>query len=572
MCTALTGLLLAAGLGNPTSGQEGDSAPQRDARWEKAPPLWVEENWDVRKLEHLLNRAAFGASQEDLARWTEKGPRFAIERLLRDRGPEEPFLNEVVQLDREAMKGLKGEARRLAIKRMRSRNRNLFQSYLASWIDDMLGGDSPLRERMALFWHNLFTSSITEVQRAHLMIQQSLMFRDRALGSYSDLLRDILRDPAMLIYLDNNSNEKGHPNENLAREVMELFSLGVGNYSEDDVLNAARALTGRGTDSEYEYKFNPRKHDFDEKVILGEEGRLDADDLVDILIAQPACSRYITGRLIEYFEGYPPSEERLETYARILRRHDYQVRPVLRRLFMDPAFYREEVLGARVGSPVDFLVGSCRRLDIEPPASFLAIGSSLAGQTLLDPPSVKGWDGGEAWINTSTLMVRGNLAGLLLGTLYEDFDTQAEAEGPGRQRLGAPRDRIVDDDVFVVMDQMQLEVDGTDRHKGKDARSGLDRMMRLISKAGYRPRMHLTARLLRRGVEGEAGVVEAMLEDLLAIEPPAETRALVSEYLKNELEARKIRPAALLESGSESERLLRDLAHLILSLPEANLG
>jgi len=381
----------------------------------------------------------------------------------------------------------------------------------------------------------------------------------------------VLRDTAMLIYLDNNSTEKGHPNENLAREVMELFSLGVGNYTEQDVLEAARALTGRGTDSEHQYRFNPRTHDFDEKTILGVTGRLDADDLVDILIAQPACGRYVIGRLIEYFEGYAPSEERLERYAEILRRHDYQVRPVLRRLFLDPEFYRDEVVGARVGSPVDFLVGTCKRLEIQPPSTLLAIGTSLAGQSLLDPPSVKGWDGGEAWINTSSLMVRGNLAGLLLGTLYENMEEEAENRRAKRRRLRAPEEPIVDEDLFVVMDEMQLEVDGTDRH-AKDARSGLDRMMRLIQRVGYRPRMHLTARMLRRGVEDADGVVDALLEDLLAIEPPPETRALIRAYVDAELEERDIDADELLESGSDSEHLLRDTAHLILSLPEANLG
>ena len=549
-----------------------ESAGDEDSRWTKEPPLWVEENWDVRKLEHLFNRAAFGASRAELDRWIERGPRAAVEHLLREREPAEPFLNEVVKLDRSLMKGMNPEEKRIATARMRARNRNLFQSYLAWWFDQMLTGESPLRERMMLFWHNFFTSSITEVQRSHLMIQQSLLYRENALGSYSDLLRDVLRDPAMLIYLDNNSNVKGHPNENLAREVMELFSLGVGNYTEVDVLEAARALTGRGTDKENQYRFNPRTHDFDEKTILGVTGRLDADDLVDILIDQPACARYVCGRLIEYFEGLPPDEERLETYAKILRRHHYQVRPVLRRLFLDPEFYRDEVIGARVGSPVDYLVGTSKRLGIQPPATLLAIGSSLAGQSLLDPPSVKGWDGGEAWINTSTLMVRGNLAGLLLGTLHEDMGDEVPDRRTQRRRLQAPKERIVDEDVFVVMDEMQLEVDGTDRHKGKDARSGLDRMMRLTHRAGYRPRMHLTARLLRRGVEGEAAVVDALLEDLLAIEPPPETRELVVEYLRSELEERAIQSEKLLESGSDSEYLLRDLAHLILSLPEANLG
>jgi len=568
----VAGMVLGPALSGPR--QEDGATEERAApdRWAKSPPLWLEENWDGRKLEHLLNRAAFGASQADIEKWLNHGPRAVITHLLKDRPIVDDFLNEEVKMDRKAMRDMSGEERRIATKRVRARNRDLFQSYLSWWLDEMLQGPAPLRERMMLFWHNFITSSITEVQRSHLMIQQSQLLREHALGSYADILRDALRDPALLIYLNNNSNEKGHPNENLAREVMELFSLGVGNYTEQDVLQAARALTGRGTDKDYGYRFDTRRHDFGEKTILGVEGRLDADDLVDILIAQPACARYVAGQLIEYLEGVMPDEKRVETYAELLRRHDYQMRPMLRRLFLDPEFYREEVMGARVGSPVDYLVGTCRRLQIEPPATLLAIGSSLAGQSLLDPPNVKGWDGGETWINTSSLMTRGNLAGLLLGTLADDIEYDAAGELARRRKLRAPEKRIVDEDLFVAMDQMQMEVDGTERHAGRDSRSGLDRLARLASRVGYSPRMHLTARLLRRGAEGEQAIVDMLLEDLMAIEPPMETRVLVREYLEAEAKARGIDVGKLLESGSESEYLLRDVAHLILSLPEANLG
>ncbi|MFT5050752.1 MAG: hypothetical protein ACI8QZ_002155 [Chlamydiales bacterium] len=573
----MAGLALLFGLAlSPTvAGEpqaEGESQEQTKAdRWSKSPPLWVEENWDARKLEHLLNRAAFGASKSDVDRWLGHGPRAVITYLLKERPVVDPFLNDQVKIDRKAMRAMSPEERRIATQRIRARNRDLFQSYLTWWFDEMVKGRSPLRERMVLFWHGFITSSITEVQRAHLMVQQSELLRGHALGSYADILRDALRDPALLIYLNNNSNEKGHPNENLAREVMELFSLGEGNYTEQDVLEAARALTGRGTDNEYGYRFEPRRHDFGEKAILGVEGRLDADDLVDILIAQPACARHVARRLIEYLEGATPSDERLEIYADLLRRHDYQMRPMLRRLFLDPEFYRDEVLGARVGSPVDYLVGTCRRLQIEPPATLLAIGTSLAGQSLLDPPSVKGWDGGETWINTSSLMTRGNLAGLLLGTLVDDIN----GDGPGvraRRRLGASAERVVDEDVFVAMDEMKMEMDGGDRHSRADGKSRLDRLTRLVSRVGYSPRMHFTARFLRAGIEGEEAIVDTLLEELLAIVPPQETRLLVLAYLTSEAKARGIEPGKLLESGSESEYLLRDVAHLILSLPEANLG
>src|SRR5258707_11922983 len=176
------------------------------------------------------------------------------------------------------------------------------------------------------------------------------------------MLAGMPKDPALLTYLDNQVNKKGNPNENLARELLELFSLGIGNYQEQDIKEIARALTGRGVDGHGLYSYNKGAHDDGEKSFLGEKGKFDGDDVVRIVLAQGACPRYVARRILAYLEGAEPAKERLAEYAAFLRAQNYELRPFLKKLFLDPAFYREEILGARVQGPVEFLVGMSRRL------------------------------------------------------------------------------------------------------------------------------------------------------------------------------------------------------------------
>jgi uncharacterized protein (DUF1800 family) len=288
--------------------------------------------WDARAVEHLYNRAGFGARPSEIKAGVAIGQAALVEQLVSQRVDVDPFFWDKTDApDPREMRDLPAEERQQKLREFREKDRRQLIEYSGWWLDRMASGEDPLRERMVLFWHGFFTSSVEEVQRSWLLVRQNQLVREKALGSYAELLSAMLRDPAMLTYLDNQVNRRGNPNENLARELMELFSLGVGNYTEKDVQEAARALTGRGISRGGEYEFHPRLHDDGKKTVLGVTGKLDGDGLVAILLKQDACPRWVAKRLLAYFEGVEPSPERLADYAAFLRKSDYQLQPFLRR-------------------------------------------------------------------------------------------------------------------------------------------------------------------------------------------------------------------------------------------------
>ena len=530
--------------------------------------------WDARAVEHLLNRAGFGARPEEIQAAIAKGRAAVVEELLDRRIDVEPFFVEkLVPPDPKEMSDLTPEQRGQKQQEFRQKDRAQLNEFTAWWFERLASGEDPLQERMVLFWHGFFTSSYDDVMRGTLLIRQNQLQREMALGSYAELLGAIIRDPAMLVYLDNNVNRKKNPNENLARELLELFSLGVGNYTEKDVQEAARALTGRGISRDGEYEFHPGQHDRGRKIVFGTAGMLDGEGLVALILKQDACPRWVAGKLITYFEGVPPGAERLAAYAAFLKENQYEIRPFLRKLFLDPAFYRDEVLAARVASPIDFLVGISHRLGTRVPATVLAGGSAVLGQRLFFPPSVKGWDEGEPWITTSTLMQRGNLAGIVLGVvrvqdvlardpLELGMSARASSESgaqpaaePPKAAAEAPRDRAAG--------------------AGNGSRRGaapLVQALRRIEAAGWKPNYNFTARMQRAGAKTDAEIADRMLDDLLAIPAPTETRARMLAFLARERGELEAEDGALLAKGTEAEKVLRRLAHLILSLPEAQLG
>jgi uncharacterized protein (DUF1800 family) len=521
--------------------------------------------WSARTVEHLLNRAAFGARPDEIARWVEAGPEALVEHLLAERELTDPYFWQPIRVDRMSMLDASRDERRAAYNQARQADRRQLQGFIGWWVEEMAHGDHPLRERMTLFWHGLFTSSYRSVKRGDLMIRQNELFRAHALGSYGKLLHAILQDPAMLVYLDNNSNKRGKPNENLAREVMELFSLGEGHYTEADIKAAARALTGN-TMLGGEFRFAPREHDYGVKTILGVTGRHRASNLADILLEQDACSIWIASRLLEYFEGYPAPQARVERYAHLLEEHAFEVAPILRALFLDPDFYREELIGAKVLSPIDFVVGATRRLGLRLNPQFAVTAAGVLGQRLMDPPNVKGWEGGDSWITTATLMQRGNLMGILLGVVeLEHLEQDAdERDLPG----DAATDDPTDDETMMEQDDAPTTQDAQPNRR-QDATA---RMLKAMTRAEYQPRIHLMARLKQQGVRGDAAIVARLLDELLAIEAPPATHEMLTLHLAREREALGIPEDEFLDGARAAELLLRQLAHLVLSLPEAQLG
>jgi uncharacterized protein (DUF1800 family) len=261
---------------------------------------------------------------------------------------------------------------------------------------------------MTLFWHNHFATSQQKVRSVPLMYRQNVLLRRESLGNFRRLLHGIARDPAMLVYLDNAGSRRQAPNENFAREVMELFTLGEGHYSERDVKEAARAFTGFSLDRDTgQYVYRRMFHDSGEKTVLGRTGPLEGDDVLDLLLAQPQAAEFVTSKLWREFVSPTPEAGEVKRFAAIFRGNGYEVKPLMRALLLSDAFWAAENRATLIKSPVDLVVGSLRTFEIRPmdfrPA---AIAVALLGQNLFQPPNVKGWPGGERWIDASTLLGR----------------------------------------------------------------------------------------------------------------------------------------------------------------------
>jgi len=307
------------------------------------------------------------------------------------------------------------------------------------WLQRMIESPRPLEEKMTLFWHGHFATGYRKIENSYHQFQQNQMFRRNALGNFGSLLGQIIRDPAMLGYLDNHLNRSSAPNENFAREIMELFALGEGNYSENDIKEGARALTGYSFENN-DFTFRRGVHDTGSKRILGRSGNFDGEDFVQIILSQRACSEFIAKKLYEFFVAEVPTDRRDPAYnpmvsaikhmARRLQQDRYAVAPMLTELFQSQHFYFDRFICEQIKSPVQLVVGAVRSLHT--PVRDLGIlndALSLMGQQLFEPPSVAGWAGGRSWINTSTLFVRQNiLTFLLTGKAPSGYDPLAETE------------------------------------------------------------------------------------------------------------------------------------------------
>jgi uncharacterized protein (DUF1800 family) len=529
-----------------------------------AAPAGAQVEWNARNAEHLLNRAGFGARAAEIDYALRTGHEAYVDQLLAGFGGEgQPFFLDIPpRPTREDKKGLTEEERTQLKNQINRDEREQLGRYAAWWVERMLDGRDPLRERMTLFWHGHFTTAYREVKEIRPIIRQNELLREYALGNFGELTREIVRDPAMIRYLDNDKNRKDNPNENLARELMELFTLGEGNYTEQDVKEAARALTGYDYNYSKGVTYSKRRHDAGKKRVLGERGRLDTDDLIDVLLEQEACPRLIAGKLLAWFEGREPSEERLASYAAFLREVDYEIEPFLRRLFLDPEFYSDQVIGNKIAGPVEYVVSNSRRLGIEPPSRVLWVAAGELGQRLFEPPSVKGWDEGTAWITTSSLLQRGNIMGMLLGVVAV-------------QDVLAPEEPMVADDSMMEMDSpieptMEDGMDESYRLNKKVAGADMGAYKRMLGKS-YWPRINLTERCRRLRATSDEEIVDLLCAELLAVDVTPEGRSTLLYFVRSESAELGGEPGELLELGYEGERLLRRLAHLILSLPEAQL-
>jgi len=360
--------------------------------WEPFNPT-RRQRWDVAKAAHLYRRAAFGVPWDVIEAAVAATPVEVVQRLMQGQNGLSQFENDV---------------ERLTTGTLESNNPNELRGL---WMYRLLNSPHPLQEKLTLFWHNHFATSHAKVTSGRLMHRQNETLRRYSLGSFAGLLREMTFDPAMLIWLDSNTNRKGAANENYAREVFELFSLSPGHYTEQDIKEAARALTGWSTKDEQPF-FNPVDFDSSEKTIFGQRGAFAAGDVVRLALGQPACGRFIVRKLFRELinDTATPSESLIEPLAVEYRLRDYDTGWLVQRMLASWLFFSDASIHQRIKSPIEYVVGTVRSLGGTVSPLQAADVCGQLGQSLYFPPNVKGWDGGREWISSTTLLLRQNIA------------------------------------------------------------------------------------------------------------------------------------------------------------------
>ncbi len=396
------------------------------------------DSWTLREAAHLLNRAGFGGSPDAIRAFHTLGRKGAVESLLSaqdapDEFPSPDWANKEQALasfseHRERMRQMKmptaemtpqktEETRRRLRKEQQIQDRQRGLEAQSWWVNRMLRSKAPLREKMTLFWHDHFATSLQKVKQPIIMVWQNDLFRRHATGSFKNLTHAVMMDAAMMRYLDTQDSRKGKPNENFAREIMELFTLGEGHYTENDVHEAARAFTG------YQFSLNTgavqhnkRRWDETPKTIFGKTGKFNGADVIDLIFEQPQTARFMAGKIWEFFAYENPPPRAVEALGDTLRESNYEMVPLLREIFLSKEFYGETAMGTQIKCPIQYIIQLHKELEIvDSPRGFAHNAQQQLGQVLFMPPNVAGWDWGKSWINTNTLLSRYNLAGVLCG-------------------------------------------------------------------------------------------------------------------------------------------------------------
>jgi uncharacterized protein (DUF1800 family) len=417
---------------------------------------------------HLLRRAAWGGTQAQIDEFAALTPEQAADRLLNFESIDNSALDSRIEA---AQYNLTTPGRGLDGKRP-----PLMRDMQRWWLTRMSYSAKPLEERMTYIWHGLLTSQASQigVQRAKMMVAQNELFRSHALGHFDDLLQAVSKDPAMMLYLNTVESSKDHPNENYPREVMELFSMGEGNYTEDDVRESARAFTGwrltppareqppEGLTKEQrdewlnqmwgtyepEFRMVPGQHDSGQKTFLGKTGNFDGTDIISIIMEQPATARHIASRLFREFAYRDPATETIDQLVDVWDQTNHDVKAVVRAILVSDEFYSMKAYRSLVRSPVEFIIGAVRGLELE--SDFLQIEQQAQAmdQRLYEPPSVAGWPGGEAWLSSGTFFARVNFLDLFLRNQRKSLTIPALAGlTAAEDMVEAAASRLVDGDM-----------------------------------------------------------------------------------------------------------------------------
>ena len=556
-------------------------------------------DWSYARARHLLERAGFGATPDEIARVAAMTPQQAVDWLVdyekTDNGALAPFDEsgiwdpgmdpfppsraEAVRLAREHGEGLGEKVLPAgAQRRLQPVVDKFFYSLMANgietqrlglwWANRMLTTKRPLEEKLTLFWHGHFATGENKVRDYRMMLQQNLMFRAHASGNFRDLLVGLLKDPAMLVFLDNGENIKTHPNENFGRELLELFTMGVGNYSERDVREAARAFTG-WTNDVLVFKLNTQQHDSGVKTFLGRTGPLGGEEIIDIILAQPVIAEFVAAKLYRFFVREEIAEATKVALGRTFRVSGYQLKPLMKRILLSRDFFSEPSMATQIKSPVHLVVSTYRKLGLKELPTIPDFGRMTAGlgQALYDPPNVAGWAGGRTWITPSTLLERGNL---FRGVLFPDVKnfrppdrsmspTDARVGQRLSQGMGITEATKEDDTGSMMTAESNMMVDRDEDYNTRYA--GYKGYLQAFERTKQIPRrpaaVNLTAMMQEAAADTPEKVVDHLARRFLSVTLAEKDRAVLVEFVRG-------RP--------RTEDSLRELLYLVLSMPEYQLG
>ena len=441
--------------------------------WEPWEPT-ASDAWDREKAAHLYRRAAFGASAVTLTEAGKRSLSAELDRLLDDSTTYAgAFAADSASLASAAR--ATGDAKAMSV----------------WWLHAMRHSPKPLLEKMTLFWHGHFATGAEKVKEAQLMMDQNELLRKHALGSVSQLVHAISKDPAMLIYLDSAVNRKAHPNENYARELMELFCLGEGNYSEADVQELARCFTGWEVRRK-QFRFNAFQHDAGEKKLWERSGIESGEQAIDAVLAHPRAPLFFVAKLYRFFiaDEPSPSSELLAPLAKQLVDDQWKIAGVVRRMLASRAMFAASSRARKIRSPIEWTLGWMNALQMTTNLKKVNEGLVELGQALFFPPNVKGWDGGRAWINSSTLVGRTNRISQLLrdeSSRFDGGDLNAFFRGQSVRSV---------DDLVVWCEKQLLAIDlsPSSRRNLTDSMhkaGGFDRLADCLTLVSALPEMHL---------------------------------------------------------------------------------
>lgn len=577
------------------------------------PTTWIgdltpisESDWNPARAAHLLERAGFGGTPDDISTLAAMTPAIAVRHLVdftdipdhlpafdhsgvHDAGIE-PF-----PPSRPAATNLaKATGAAIGVKVKPSGNRRLqpvvdrffywlrasrLETHRVSywWANRMLTSKRPLEEKMALFWHGHFATTEEKVRDYRKLLGQNELFRDKGTGNFRDLLISVSQDPAMLAFLDAGVNVKGSPNENFAREIMELFTMGVGNYSEQDIREAARAFTGWNF-VDLDFVITPGQHDDSRKVVLKQEGNFDGIEVIDIILSQPVTAEYIAEKIYRYFVGEDISATMKSRLGDLLRKNNYEIAPLMATMFMSRDFYSPASVATRMKPPVELVISTYKKMGLtEVPGvpDFNTVTESM-GQKLLYPPTVAGWAQGKSWMTPGMLLARSNF---VYETVFPDINFVPPDRHPGGNfQITSVADQLaMGMDVTTATKPLGREMTSmsnsmADRDEAFNTRLGSYRGWRMaIEKlkpiARKTAQLDLSGIVIRAGCKDAQQAIDYLSGRFLLVTLDNQTRNRLAGFLTAELGTNDLTAA-----GSYLEEPLRATLHLILSLPDYQLG